>query len=649
MSLFTFLRSLYNVDTLDTRFTTPSTVPYKPAPQNESAGRSNGTLGNGALSTDSRRDGAADIIKRAEPSKWYTPEFYVYYFIFLTVVPYMFWVAYDVSRPSDPRYPKYEDKLSPGWIPGRKVDTSDAQYHTFRSNLPYMALLLLFHPLLRRAWNAVHPTSTSPSYSTSSSPSRSLTPEQADARKEQRLSFDYVFAFVFLVALHGISAAKVMLILWINYNIATALPRKYVPVATWVFNVGTLFANELAGGYHLVNVASLLSDGSWEPLSRIAIEGQQTASVLVQWGSWLDGFGGIMPRWEILFNLTVLRLISFNLDRYWSRGDRGSSLEKKQLDPANLSERDRVTISAPAQDFCFRNYVAYAVYAPLYLTGPIITFNDFVHQARYRSATIESRRTLRYGVRFVLCLLAMELVLHYDYVGAISQSGPNWSSYTSAQLSLLSFFNLHLIWLKLLLPWRLFRLWALIDGIDPPENMLRCVSNNYSTLSFWRAWHRSYNRWLVRYIWIPLGGSDFRSWLGAARSLLTYMLVFTFVALWHDIQLRLLIWGWLVVLFFVPEVLASFLFPRRRWAKRPTAYRMLCCAGAVINILMMMSANLVGFAVGLDGLQSIVHGIVHDWSGFLFLITACGALFVGVQVMFEIRQSEMRRGILLKC
>ncbi|CAK7567616.1 MAG: glycerol transporter [Sporothrix epigloea] len=651
MSLLQFLRNLYDVDTLDTRFTTPSTVPYKPSlPRTGTGNRKDDQPGRTALSTDSRRDGTLSIIERSEPSKWRTPEFYVYYFLFLVIVPYMFWVAYDVSRPSDPRYSKFKDKLAPGWIPGRSIDTSDSQYHTFRSNLPFMALLLFFHPLLRRAWNFVYPLPNSPSSPiSSSSPARLPLLKQADARKEQRLSFDYVFAFAFLVALHGISAAKVLLILWINYQIATTLPRQHVPVATWVFNVGTLFANELASGYHFVNIASLSSDGSWEPLSRIAIEGQPTASVLVNWGAWLDGFGGIMPRWEILFNLTVLRLISFNLDHYWSQNDRGSGLEKKQLDPANLSERDRVTISAPAEDFCFRNYVAYAIYAPLYLTGPIISFNDFVHQARYRAVTIETRRTLRYGVRFVLCLLAMEVVLHYDYVGAISQSGPNWSSYTSAQLSLLSFFNLHLIWLKLLLPWRLFRLWALIDGIDPPENMLRCVSNNYSTLSFWRAWHRSYNRWLVRYIWIPLGGSDFRSWVGGARSLLTYMLVFTFVALWHDIQLRLLIWGWLIVLFFIPEVLASLLFPARRWAKRPKAYRMICCAGAVINILMMMSANLVGFAVGLDGLQSIIHGIVHDWSGFLFLVIACGALFVGVQVMFEIRQSEMRRGILLKC
>lgn len=289
--------------------------------------------------------------------------------------------------------------------------------------------------------------------------------------------------------------------------------------------------------------------------------------------------------------------------------------KKKQLNPAQLSERDRVSISAEPRDYTFRNYVAYAIYAPLYLTGPIITFNDYISQSKHRPASIETPRTIRYAVRFVLVLLSMELILHFNYVGAISKANPVWSEYTAAQLSLLSFMNLHIIWLKLLIPWRLFRLWSLVDGIDPPENMVRCVSNNYSTQLFWRSWHRSYNRWLIRYIYVPLGGSSFRNWRAAVRSVVTYLLVFTFVALWHDIQMRLLIWGWLIVLFMAPEWIAAWLFPKRKWESRPTEYRMLCCVGGVANVLMMISANLVGFALGLDGLEVIIKSILHDWSG----------------------------------
>jgi D-alanyl-lipoteichoic acid acyltransferase DltB (MBOAT superfamily) len=247
----------------------------------------------------------------------------------------------------------------------------------------------------------------------------------------------------------------------------------------------------------------------------------------------------------------------------------------------------------------------------------------------------------------------MELILHYIYVVAISESSPNWSVYTPFQLSMLGYFNLHFIWLKLLLPWRFFRLWALLDGIDPPENMVRCMSDNYSALAFWRGWHRSFNRWVVRYLYVPLGGGGSRnnksSLLSKLRGVVNFLTVFTFVALWHDINLRLLMWGWLITLFVLPEIIASMLFPAHKWRSQPNAYRVLCAIGAVGNILMMMAANLVGFAVGLDGLQGLVNGIIGSYSGLAYLVAACAALFVGVQVMFEIREGELRAGIRMKC
>ena len=223
----------------------------------------------------------------------------------------------------------------------------------------------------------------------------------------------------------------------------------------------------------------------------------------------------------------------------------------------------------------------------------------------------------------------------------------------------------------------MFRLWALIDGIDPPENIVRCMSDNYSALAFWRGWHRSFNRWLIRYIYIPLGGDGgpaTKGRWGVLRAVFNLVIVFTFVAVWHDIQLRLLVWGWLISLFVIPEIFAGYLFPKAKWQNRKEAYRIICGIGAVGNILMMMAGNLVGFALGLDGLMGLVKGIVGSYSGIcpfvlsiypfgwtgdrcanleaiglVFLATACGALFTGVQVMFELRQQELRKGINMKC
>lgn len=128
-----------------------------------------------------------------------------------------------------------------------------------------------------------------------------------------------------------------------------------------------------------------------------------------------------------------------------------------------------------------------------------------------------------------------------------------------------------------------------------------------------------------------------------------FLLVFTFVALWHDINLRLLIWGWLITFFVLPEILAGMLFPARRWRSHPNTYRVLCGIGSVGNVLMMMIANLVGFALGLDGLKDLLASLTNSYSGVVYLVSCCVVLFVGIQVMFEVRQEEMRAGIDLKC
>lgn len=165
----------------------------------------------------------------------------------------------------------------------------------------------------------------------------------------------------------------------------------------------------------------------------------------------------------------------------------------------------------------------------------------------------------------------MELTLHYLYVVAISKTKA-WEGDTPLELSMIGYFNLVIIWMKLLIPWRFFRLWGLADGIYTEENMIRCMSNNFSAQRFWKSWHRTFNRWMIRYartllihmpshtccryIFVPLGGSQYFMY--------NMWVIFTFVALWHDIELKLLAWGWLICLFLMPELIASRLFSYKK-------------------------------------------------------------------------------------
>jgi hypothetical protein len=142
MAWLQYIKRLYSLDTLDTRFTIAATTPprgavtelqidpAKPSPssRSQSGGKADGI-------TKPRQ--ASDV----QPSLWRTPEFYFYYFCFITIVPYMFKTGYDVSKgeirmPSlckmnqnadnvkpetHPAFPKYVRHLSQGWLFGRPV------------------------------------------------------------------------------------------------------------------------------------------------------------------------------------------------------------------------------------------------------------------------------------------------------------------------------------------------------------------------------------------------------------------------------------------------------------------------------------------------------------------------------------------------
>ena len=210
--------------------------------------------------------------------------------------------------------------MSPGWIPGRKVDNSDAQYSGFRNNLPYLFLLIPLHPALRKILGLLIPIFNDETGKDEymNGDSNGAFPRgfnaAADKRLRARTSFDVAFNLMFLFALHGSSAPKILLILYINFLIATKLRKSYVPVVTWTFNVAILFANELAEGYPYARIANALVPSTAED----ALSG-------TAWGAFLDSYGGLQPRWDIHFNFTVLRLISFNFDHLWAARLSGSS------------------------------------------------------------------------------------------------------------------------------------------------------------------------------------------------------------------------------------------------------------------------------------------------------------------------------------
>lgn len=536
--------------------------------------------------------------------------------------------------------------LQPGWLFGRQVDLSDAQWRGFRTPFPtLLGAALVTAPLVAVA-------------------RRTLGPNAMPA-------FHAAYGAVVAAYLHGVRSLWIVSLLCAHYCVCRVFagrPRLGL-AAVWVSALAALAA-----------VQYTAPAWSFAGLGGPALKPLDAA------------FQGILPRWWVHFNLLVLRLISFGADLHRRRARDARKRTKPEprrtkaieevgsddaaapaapaaraaknnapespgtepktmpivVDATKSTVRDYDSLVRDPPDsiaYSFAEYLAYCLYPPLYLAGPTAAFDGFAPQLR-RAQTSHSRRAvfkyalLKFGVVFLL----LELWTHLVYTNAMAVSRV-WTRdvfgvFGPFEVGATSLATLNFMYLKFTVMWRFFRLWALASGVEAPENMLRCVNNNATILGFWKGWHASYNKWLVRYVYVPLGGAKYR--------LLNAWAVFGFVAAWHDkINHRLL--GWCVVFaaFLAPELavgaIGRKLFPTVE-SRNTVAFRCARSFAGAVNVHVLIAGNMVGYVVGPDGLGELARAYfargTKDALAFLAwsLLTCSAAAHVG----FEQRAGEMR-------
>jgi protein-cysteine N-palmitoyltransferase HHAT len=190
--------------------------------------------------------------------------------------------------------------------------------------------------------------------------------------------------------------------------------------------------------------------------------------------------------------------------------------------------------------------------------------------------------------------------------------------------------------------WRLSRLWALLDGVSPYENMQGCIVAATSVASFWNRWHCSFNQWLVRYLYVPLGGRK----AGAAA----VFPVFVFVALWHDAVPALLAWGLLNGAFIVAESAVQRLYNRSRNSRNSTNSsnwkldRTIRGAGGALSLLLLAGVNLIGYSVGLQGGVSAVQtALVTRFSDVISVLAVVAVTLFGCTQLVFVAQDARQR------
>jgi alginate O-acetyltransferase complex protein AlgI len=196
---------------------------------------------------------------------------------------------------------------------------------------------------------------------------------------------------------------------------------------------------------------------------------------------------------------------------------------------------DRYRGVAPAGKF--GEYMSFILFFPTMVAGPIKRYQDFRPKLTAPSLAWDTDWEL--GITRILAGLAKKFVVA-DFVTSLTNH-LNQNDIAHAQRWALP------IWLfgyglKIYFDFSAYSDIAIgssrLFGIKVPENFdWPYLQTNIS--DFWQHWHMSLYRWLVDYVFIPLGGSRRTQ----PRVYLNVLITMFLSGLWHGAGLNFLVWG----------------------------------------------------------------------------------------------------------
>lgn len=182
-------------------------------------------------------------------------------------------------------------------------------------------------------------------------------------------------------------------------------------------------------------------------------------------------------------------------------------------------------------------YLAFILFFPTMVAGPIKRYQDFLPKLRAKP-TEWGRDWERGGTRILTGLVKKFAVA--DLLTA-------WTDHLNGKDILHASRGTLLLWIfaygvKIYADFSGYSDIAIgsarLFGIRVPENF-DWPYGRRNIQRFWQCWHISLTRWLMDYVYIPMGGSRVASW----RIYVNLMVVMLVSGLWHGAGLNFVVWG----------------------------------------------------------------------------------------------------------
>jgi D-alanyl-lipoteichoic acid acyltransferase DltB (MBOAT superfamily) len=198
----------------------------------------------------------------------------------------------------------------------------------------------------------------------------------------------------------------------------------------------------------------------------------------------------------------------------------------------------------------FVTYASYISFFPHLLSGPIPSSTAILPQ--FRRPTFPGYAVIERSLAEILWGLFKKMVVAANVEKVVNYCYASYDDLTGSTVFLgVMLFNLYL-YADFSAYSEIARGVSRLMGIELTQNFkMPFFSRNPG--EFWRRWHTSLRKWMLDYLYLPMGGNR-----GGKVKYITVMLfIFSFSGLWHGANMTFVCWGLLNGLYFIPYILTD--------------------------------------------------------------------------------------------
>lgn len=191
-----------------------------------------------------------------------------------------------------------------------------------------------------------------------------------------------------------------------------------------------------------------------------------------------------------------------------------------------------------AKECGLTEYALFVSFFPQLIAGPIVNYAEMMPQFQRIGRRIFSWEVFAKGLYLFTLGMAKKVLIADTFGAAVDYGFGNTAALNGTDAVLVMLFYTLQLYFDFSGYCDMARGLGQMMGIEIPVNF-NSPYKAKSIIDFWKRWHITLNRFLMRYVYIPLGGNR----KGKSRMLLNLMLVFLVSGLWHGAGWNFVAWG----------------------------------------------------------------------------------------------------------